>query len=106
MSDFKTFPPKHPTSKLDYVFDWAPKRNDRGVSNWLEEGETILTKTISIVPIDDITIESEALTDTSSSVTVVLSGGILDVVYHISCSITTSNGREDTRTAILSVQNR
>jgi hypothetical protein len=105
MSDFKALPTKHPSAKLDYVFDWAPKRNNRGVTNWLKPEESILTKTINITP-SGITILSDALIDDSSAIQLVLSGGTLQTTYNVSCSITTDEGREDTRTATILVKNR
>ena len=104
MSDFKAFPEKHPSAKLDYLFDWAPKRNNRGLSNWLRDDETISTKTITVT--SGITVESENIIDDNSAVQIVLSGGTLDTTYSISCSIVTNQGREDTRTGTVLIKSR
>jgi len=104
MADYPSFPPKHPTSKLDYVFDWAPLTNNRGLTDWLQEGETILSYTI-IVPegIDKI---SDELIDNATAVIVWLDNGSVGEDYLIQCNIVTNQEREDTRTAILPVKNR
>lgn len=104
MSDFKAFPEKHPTSILDYLFDWAPKRNNRGVSNWLREDETILVKTVTAT--NGITVVSSNIVDEESAVQVLLSGGTIDETYSISCRIETNQGRDDTRTATILIKNR
>jgi hypothetical protein len=104
MSQYKSFPPKHPTSKLDYVFDWAPLKNDTGLSNWLREGETISSYTIDVPEgIDKI---SDELVNDNTSVLVWLDNGTVDEDYLIQCNIVTNQGREDTRTVILPIKNR
>ena len=104
MPQFNSFPPKHPTASLDYLFDWAPASNNRGVSDWLQEGEVITSYTVTVPEgIDKI---SDQLTDESTSVTVWLESGTVGDDYTISCSIVTNQNREDTRTVILPVRNR
>lgn len=104
MSEFKTFPPKHPTAKLDYIFDWAPKRNNTGVSDWLKDGETILSYTL-VVP-ENITKVSDNAAFENSAIVVWLSGGTVNTDYNISCSIVTNLGREDTKTATVQIRNK
>ncbi len=51
---------KGPDEVLDYVFDWAPKTNERpnSPSDWLEDGETIDDKEITVAGIDGIGAQS------------------------------------------------
>jgi hypothetical protein len=103
MPQYKSFPPKHPTAKLDYVFDWAPLKNNRGLSDWLGEGETIVSYTVTVpTGIDKV---SDALIEEGTSVIVWLDNGTAGTEYLITCNIVTQT-REDTRTAILPVQYR
>lgn len=104
MATIKHFPPKHPSSRLDYVFDWAPLSNGRGLSDWLKEGETILSYTVTVPQgIDKV---SDELIDDATSVVVWIDNGTVDEDYPIQCYIETNEGREDTRTVILPVRNR
>ena len=106
MHKLKSFPPKHPTAKLDYVFDWAPERNDTGPTNWLEDGSIITD--YAIIAEDGIVVESHGLINEASAVRVWISGGSIGVDYEVSCSIMTSSSpaREDTRTVIIPVRER
>jgi hypothetical protein len=78
---------KDPDAVLDYKFDW---------SDWLASGETISTATITEE--SGITVDSDSLTDTNTSVTVWLSGGTAGTMYDVACLITTSASRTDERT--------
>lgn len=78
---------KDPDAVLDYKFDW---------SDWLTGGETISTATITEG--SGITVDSDSITDTSTSVTVWLSGGTAGTMYNVACLITTSASRTDERT--------
>lgn len=86
---------KDPDAVLDYKFDW---------SDWLASGETISTRTIT--PETGITVDSDSITDTSTSVTVWLSGGTAGNVYDVACLITTSDSRTDERTMKIRCQER
>jgi len=95
---------KDPAAVLDYKFDWNGLANGSGTSNWLAVGETISTKTITAAT--GITVDSSALSDTSTSVTVWLSGGIHGVDYTVACKITTSANRTDERTMTIQCRDR
>lgn len=85
------------TAVLDYKFDLAPLTNGRddGESDWLQSGETISSYTVTSSDAD-LVIDSSAITDSGTSVTVWLSGGdITDTVYFVDLHIVTSDGRED-----------
>lgn len=89
---------------LDYKFDWKSASNGRGFTDWLTSAETISSTTIT----EDagITVDSSSITDTSTSVTVWLSGGTVGTDYNVACKIVTSAGRTDERTIVISVEDR
>ena len=86
---------KDPSAVLDYKFDW---------SSWLASGETISSHTIT--PESGITVDSSSITDTSTSVTVWLSGGSAGIKYDVTCQIVTSASRTDERTIQVRAENR
>ena len=89
---------------LDYKFDWKALSNDSGLSDWLGSSETISAHAVSAD--SGITVDSSALSDANTSVTVWLSGGTLGKTYNIVCRITTNDGRTDERTMQVKVLNR
>lgn len=95
---------KDPAAVLDYKFDWANTTNGGTVSDWLASGETISTRTITAD--SGITVDSSSITDTSTSVTVWLSGGTTGQVYNVACKIVTSASRTDERTLKVTVRDR
>ena len=95
---------KDPNAVLDYKFDWKAETNGSGDSDWLDSGETISSKVVTVD--DGITKQSDALTDTNTSVTVWLSGGTAGVDYEIACKIVTSDSRTDERTIKIQVRDR
>lgn len=103
MAHGSQFPPKDPDAKLDYRFDWAPRANNSGLTNWLEAGETILTYEVTVPA--GLTKVSDSLVDEGTAVVVWISGGTNEVDYPITCKITTAQ-RIDVRTSILPVRNR
>jgi len=74
---------------LDYKWDW---------SDWLEVGETIVTDEVVELSAG-LTIDSHTHDD--STVTVWLSGGGEDLVFLVTCTITTSMSRTDERSMII-----
>lgn len=83
---------KDPDAVLDYLFDW---------SAWLGD-DTIDSHDITAA--GGITIDSS--TDTDTTVTVWVSGGTADSRATATCRITTTGGRIDDRTMVLSVVER
>lgn len=75
---------------LDYKWDW---------SDWLENGETIISEEITSTP-TGLTIDSHSSDGTT--VTAWLSDGVDNSVYLVTCSITTSQARTDERSIIIS----
>ena len=95
---------KDPDSVLDYKFDWKALTNGSGDTDWLDSDETISTKTVTVD--DGITKDSDALSDTDTSVVVWLSGGTAGVDYKVACKIVTSANRTDERTIKIQVRER
>lgn len=95
---------KDPDARLDYKFDWRASTNGTGDSDWLVSGETISSYTIT--PEDGITVDDDDLSDSNTSVTVWLTGGIVGRLHRVTCHIVTSEDREDDRTITVRVIER
>lgn len=83
---------KDPDAVLDYEFDW---------SAWLG-ADTIATHTVTAPA--GLTVDSTEATTTT--VTMWLSGGTDGASYAVTCHIVTAAGREDDRTATITMQSR
>lgn len=88
---------------LDFKFDFAPLTNgqDGAESDWLATGETIASHTITAAT--GITVDSDSITDSNTSVTVWLSGGAAGTKYRLNCEIVTSDGRTEQRSMMIKV---
>lgn len=104
MSKIVTLPEKDPDAELDYLFDWAAKRNNNGLTNWLKEGESITSYTLTVP--SGITKLAEALVYDNSAVQIWVSSGTDLIDYTIKCDIITNQGRKDTRRIIIPVRLR
>ena len=96
---------KDPNAVLDYKFDWKAETNGNGDSDWLASGETI-EDTYTVTVGEGITKDSDARTDTNTSITIWLSGGTAGVDYEVACKIITSDSRTDERTIKIQVRER
>jgi len=98
---FEELESKDPNSSgKDYVFDFAPLTNGQSgaVSDYLQAGELIST-IVSVATNDPLlNIDSSSITDTSTSVTVLLSGGTVNTYADVTVRITTDLARTDDRT--------
>ena len=81
-----------PDAVLDYLFDW---------SDWLG-ADTIASHTVTAAA--GLTVDSTEATTTT--VTAWLSGGTDGASYAVTCHIVTAAGREDDRTATITMQSR
>ena len=104
---------KDPDAVLDYKFDWKALTNGSGISDWLGAAETInaventgWTITITPVTASPLTKDSSARSDSDTSVTVWLSGGLAETEYKVACEIVTSGGRTDERTMKIKCEER
>lgn len=84
---------KDPAARLDYTWDW---------SAWLATGETIATHVVDTPA--GITLDTS--TADATSVTAWLTGGELGRNHAVPCTITSSQGRTDTRTIEIAVRDR
>lgn len=85
---------KDPQAVLDWAFDW---------SNWLAASETIAGTPVVTV---DSGLTKDTQSNTTTKVTVWLSGGTLGTTYKVACRITTNQGRTDERTIGIRVTDR
>ena len=101
---------KDPDAVLDYKWDFAPLTNgsdDPDVEDWLSTGEVV--NTFTLTPSDAaIVIDSSLLSDSDTSVTAWISGGVADTVYQVKCHIVTDNtpARKEDRTIVVYVEDR
>ena len=79
------------TIPLDFLQDW---------SDWLGAGDTISVSAWSVET--GLTVDSES--NTSTSATVIISGGTAGKVYKVENDITTANGLQASRVWFLTVQ--
>lgn len=83
---------KDPNAVLDYRWDW---------SSWLPAGDTIATATFVVD--DAALVIDDSLHDTTTA-TAWLSGGVSGSRYVVTCHITTTDGRADDRSLIISMK--
>ena len=76
-----------PDAYLDYKWDYAGKTNETpgATSDWLNTGETITTATVVVDT--GLTASAPAITDTDTSVTVWLSGGVAGTNFDVTMRI-------------------
>lgn len=84
---------KDPDAVLDWRWDW---------SQWLEDGEQIVTSTMTVSA--GLTLDSSSFT--LATATAWLSGGTAGTPYTVANRITTNQGRTDERTITIRVVNR
>jgi hypothetical protein len=93
-TDTKATIVKDPDATLDYIFDW---------SQWLTlVADTISTNTI----VAETGITVGAHTNSTTAVTIWLSGGTAGTTYKVTCRIVTAGGRTDDRSIYIKVKER
>lgn len=97
---------KDPSAVLDWKWDFRATTNgsDTTVADWLASGETISSKTVTAD--SGLTVDSSSITDSSTSVTVWLSGGTAGEDYAVTCRIVTSASRTDERSIVIKCRQR
>lgn len=84
---------KDPDAALDYTIDWTA---------WLADvSDSISTKTVTG---NGVTIDTSS--NTSNTVTAMVSGGVVGQMPSITVHIVTSGGREDDRTIYFNIKER
>lgn len=96
---FRRWPPKDPDAVKDYGFDWA--KDDEGNPGLF--ADDALASSEWIVP-DGITMDRHSF-EPSGKTTIWISGGTHNSNYTFTNRVTTTGGRSDDRSAILSVKN-
>jgi len=89
---------KDPGASLDYRFDWA--------GSYLESGETIISSSFSMSPIEAGGLAITATNFDTSASWAIVTGGIVHHTYTLTCTIETDQGRLDERSMVLRVQER
>lgn len=90
------FPSKDPNEVLDYVLDWSDR---------LDTGDTISTSTWSIVTSSPaLVIDSES--ETTTTATVWLSAGTVDVDYELLNRVVTAAGRTMDQTVFIRIASK
>jgi len=80
---------KDPNATLDYSFDWRALTNGSGRKNWLAVGEGIASYVLTATT--GITVASQSLVNSASTVMASIGGGTVGETYTISCKITTDS---------------
>ena len=83
---------KDSNAVLDYTFDW---------SLWLANGETISSAVTTVTGAT-----KDSASNSTTAVTVWVSGGTVDTSATVACRITASASRTDERTITLRIQDR
>ncbi len=92
-----TFLLKHPDATLDYAVDWG--------ADYLS-GETLATSDWSIAPVEPggLALSSSAFDLLVATATV--SGGKAGTIYRLTNHVTTTDGRDDSRSIMLRTEKR
>lgn len=89
---FTVLDPKDPDAKVNYDWDF---------SRWLGTGETISSYSFPDFP---AALTNEGDSETSGVVTMLISGGVVNTSYDLTCRITTNAGQIEDKTFTLPVQ--
>jgi len=92
-----TFLLKHPDATLDYAVDWG--------TDYLS-GETLATSDWSIAPVEPAGIALESSAFDLLVATATVSGGKAGKIYRLTNHVTTTDGRDDSRSIMLRVEQR
>lgn len=93
---------KRVSATRNFVFDFAPLENGREDSDWLDRTSSPVESIQSAVVTAEspgITVSSYSVTDNSTSVTIKVTGGSAGMMYNITCTIVTTKGQTEVRTA-------
>lgn len=90
---YMSLPEKNPGAVLDFAVDWT---------NWMAAGDALATVTWTVP--SGITKESE--TEDGAKCIIWLRGGTAGQNYTLTCAITTTQGREDSRRIVIKVKQK
>lgn len=88
-----------PDARLDYTWSW---------SAWLAPGETIASAEVDVLTVSypPMEVGPFGVTESGTSVTAWLSGGVAGTAYAVRCRIVTTVNRRDDRTMTLRCRER
>ena len=92
-----TFLLKHPDATLDYAVDWG--------TEYLA-GEALVTSDWSVEPVEPGGVTIVSSTFDLLVAGVVLGGGVTGRIYRLTNHVTTTDGRDDSRSIMLRVEKR
>ncbi len=95
------WPNKDPQDTLDYTFDWSRLLGSTTITNvvWEINGVVITSPGQTVNSLTSVN-----TTSSSRSTTILLSGGLNNVTYKVSCRITSSSGLIVERSARISIK--
>lgn len=106
---FKTLEPKDPNSEgIDYMVDLAALRNGRGTQDYLQDGEFIDENAMQVEAFSDdpsLVIDNFYVTDSNSSITIILSGGTVNTFSSVTARFKTTLGRKVDRSFRIFIKN-
>ncbi|WP_299082350.1 hypothetical protein [uncultured Paraglaciecola sp.] len=106
---FKTLEPKDPNSEgIDYMVDLAALRNGRGTQDYLQDGEFIDENAMKVEAFSDdpsLVIDDFYVTDSNSSITIILSGGTVNTFSSVTARFKTTLGRKVDRSFRIFIKN-
>jgi hypothetical protein len=69
------------------------KRYRVDYSSWLDTGETVTARTLTVTPAGELLVDGSSITDAGMSVTYFVSGGDNGQTYNINIQVQTSGGQ-------------
>jgi hypothetical protein len=69
------------------------KRYRVDYSSWLDTGETVTDRTLTVTPAGELLVDGSSITDAGTSVTYFVSGGLDTKTYNINIQVVTSGGQ-------------
>lgn len=88
---------KDPSSVIDWTHDWA---------DYLQSSETISSSTWSVTPTTTSPLTVDSDTETTTTATVWLSGGLVGQVYRVTNQIVTNQSRTEQRDLVIRCENQ
>ena len=97
---------KDPDETLDFIVDFAPLTNSRAnaESDWLASGDTISSHVVTVA--SGLTLSTSTITNSSTSVTLWLTGGTEGAKYPVEVDVTTAAGRVASRSFDVQVESK
>ena len=102
------WPSKDPDETLDYTVDWSrflrPSETISTVLWYVEDADGVKQELLPSTTVDSLTVTQTG--NTTTTATIVLSGGTNNRQYKVFCNVTTSRGITAERSIILGIKER